>query len=250
MFGLKSFFSIFFFFLACNSKQEREKVAVEGVKNKGNSFSSSQTLNWSRKNLTTPRGKTAWMRQWKIWKYTFQFESIKKFRMSFNHIQQKCSISSRWTTSSHPFYVKCSMLIFSMETECVTENCAIDDSIIAQLSNNSFVHEKSATFINGRNTSQLVISTMQNDTFNNHSESTSDSVVRNNLGDLIFVLLCSLLIIVVIFGNTLVILSVLTTRRLRTVTNLFVTSLAVADWLVGIFVMPPAVAYYIIGMLT
>lgn len=45
----------------------------------------------------------------------------------------------------------------------------------------------------------------------------------------------------------LVSLSVLTTRRLRTVTNCFVTSLAVADWLVGIFVMPPAVALHWVG---
>lgn len=43
------------------------------------------------------------------------------------------------------------------------------------------------------------------------------------------------------------ILAVLTTRRLRTVTNCFVMSLAVADWLVGIFVMPPAVAVMLVG---
>lgn len=59
-------------------------------------------------------------------------------------------------------------------------------------------------------------------------------------------LLCALIIITVI-GNTLVIMAVLTTRRLRTVTNCFVMSLAVADWLVGIFVMPPAVAVMLIG---
>ncbi|CAO1442442.1 unnamed protein product [Diamesa tonsa] len=39
----------------------------------------------------------------------------------------------------------------------------------------------------------------------------------------------------------------MTTRRLRTVTNCFVMSLAVADWLVGIFVLPPAVFVFIVG---
>ncbi|RZC41494.1 7tm 1 and/or 7TM GPCR Srsx domain containing protein [Asbolus verrucosus] len=54
--------------------------------------------------------------------------------------------------------------------------------------------------------------------------------------------LLSVVIVVVIVGNTLVILAVITTKRLRTVTNCFVMSLALADWLVGVFVMPPAVA--------
>ncbi|KAL4143727.1 hypothetical protein QTP88_006021 [Uroleucon formosanum] len=48
-------------------------------------------------------------------------------------------------------------------------------------------------------------------------------------------------------GNTLIIFAVFTTRRLRTVTNYFVTSLAVADWLVGTFVMPIAVVYHVTG---
>lgn len=56
-----------------------------------------------------------------------------------------------------------------------------------------------------------------------------------------------LLIVVTLIGNTLVILAVLTTRRLRTVTNCFVMSLALADWLVGTFVMPPAVSLFVTG---
>lgn len=61
------------------------------------------------------------------------------------------------------------------------------------------------------------------------------------------VIFLSVVIVIVVIGNTLVIAAVITTRRLRTITNCFVMSLAVADWLVGIFVMPPAVAYLIVG---
>ncbi|XP_017047133.1 5-hydroxytryptamine receptor 1B [Drosophila ficusphila] len=56
-----------------------------------------------------------------------------------------------------------------------------------------------------------------------------------------------ILILVTVVGNTLVILAVLTTRRLRTVTNCFVMNLAITDWLVGTCVMPPSVVLYITG---
>ncbi|KAG8264697.1 hypothetical protein J6590_004704 [Homalodisca vitripennis] len=46
-------------------------------------------------------------------------------------------------------------------------------------------------------------------------------------------------------GNMLIIAAVITTRRLRTVTNCFVLSLAIADWLVGFFVMPLAVTKHL-----
>ncbi|GBP16983.1 Octopamine receptor [Eumeta japonica] len=59
------------------------------------------------------------------------------------------------------------------------------------------------------------------------------------------VIILFMLIVVTVIGNTLIISAVVTTKRLRTVTNCFVTSLAAADVLVGIFVMPPAIAVHI-----
>ncbi|XP_067644154.1 tyramine receptor 1 isoform X2 [Eurosta solidaginis] len=65
----------------------------------------------------------------------------------------------------------------------------------------------------------------------------------NALAVAIFVLL----FLVTVAGNLLVIVSVLSTRRLRTVTNCFVLNLAITDLLVGLFVMPPAVILYVVG---
>ncbi|XP_077992904.1 D(1) dopamine receptor-like [Glandiceps talaboti] len=53
--------------------------------------------------------------------------------------------------------------------------------------------------------------------------------------------------VIIILGNILVISSVLTFRRLRTVTNYFIVSLAVADTTVAVLVMPFAAANEIMG---
>ncbi|XP_046434288.1 probable G-protein coupled receptor No18 [Neodiprion pinetum] len=65
--------------------------------------------------------------------------------------------------------------------------------------------------------------------------------------DLLQAAVFSVLIFVTIVGNTLVIAAVITTRRLRSVTNCFVSSLAAADLLVGLAVMPPAVLLQLNG---
>jgi 7 transmembrane receptor (rhodopsin family) len=164
-------------------------------------------------------------------------------------------------------FLFCCSLIEGMEADCTLRECLIYQKISEQLRNSSADDEKIATNFNGTNLKQLLtmhredVNSLNGDTIMldnltfpyvnssfNSTESTADGPYRINFTDLIFVVLFCLLIIIVIIGNTLVILSVLTTRRLRTVTNLFVTSLAVADWLVGIFVMPPAVAYYLMGL--
>ncbi|XP_015368899.1 PREDICTED: octopamine receptor-like isoform X1 [Diuraphis noxia] len=81
----------------------------------------------------------------------------------------------------------------------------------------------------------------------NTTTSSQDLFRDRHLTDYLLIVLFCLVILTTVIGNTLIIFAVFTTRRLRTVTNYFVTSLAVADWLVGTFVMPIAVVYHVRG---
>ena len=130
--------------------------------------------------------------------------------------EQQSSLSSSYASSS--FNV-------SFDEEGVSESVEMNnDSIYGKLE-----------FHNATNI--IIHDNVTSTSHNHHNEDTSDI----EIADLILVVLFCLLIVVTIIGNTLVILSIITTRRLRTVTNCFVMSLALADWLVGVFVLPPAV---------
>ena len=67
-----------------------------------------------------------------------------------------------------------------------------------------------------------------------------------NKGIIIVIILGSIMVFTVL-GNILVILSIFTYRPLHNVQNMFMVSLAVADIMVAVLVMPLNVAYNIIG---
>lgn len=63
-------------------------------------------------------------------------------------------------------------------------------------------------------------------------------MVSSILGDILAsVLLCAVVLLVLV-GNTLVVAAVTTSRKLRTVTNVFIVNLACADLLLGVLVLP------------
>ena len=67
----------------------------------------------------------------------------------------------------------------------------------------------------------------------------NDNISTTTLAYVISVsFILSLIDIVTLIGNLLVVISVLTTKCLSTVTNYFIMSLAVADMLIAVFVLP------------
>ncbi len=88
-------------------------------------------------------------------------------------------------------------------------------------------------------------STTLNNTMTAAITTTTEITTMMPIGIRISLLICMILIdISAFFGNLLVICAFYRTRRLQTVTNYFIASLAFADALVAIFVLPLSILHY------
>lgn len=65
-----------------------------------------------------------------------------------------------------------------------------------------------------------------------------DGVEWSSLWNVITLIVLAIVDVMVVVGNVLVILAVYCTSKLRNVTNMFIVSLAVADLMVGVAVLP------------
>lgn len=79
------------------------------------------------------------------------------------------------------------------------------------------------------------------------SEGTEGSLEYSDAELVLLGVAMAILVLVIVFGNVLVITAILRFKRLQTVTNLFIASLAVADLIMGIGVVPFGSSYILIG---
>ncbi|XP_077995990.1 5-hydroxytryptamine receptor 1A-like [Glandiceps talaboti] len=86
-----------------------------------------------------------------------------------------------------------------------------------------------------------------NDQISSQSNTTTDFVAKDDVTSILLLTFCVIICLSTTLGNSLVIVSVRIERRLRTPHNLLTISLAVADLVVGIFVMPCFTIYIYMG---
>lgn len=106
--------------------------------------------------------------------------------------------------------------VWKMGENCMgTENCLIDE----EHPNRTFMEISTYDPMSGNLVTSTIVGLNTSYERDYNSTAAPNDASQTSIGVLIAVFLCTLLIFIVIFGNTLVILSVLTTRRLRTVSN-------------------------------
>ena len=98
--------------------------------------------------------------------------------------------------------------------------------------------------------SGLIIANNDSNTNTNLSEYNSDDLrdeVISEVGasDLVQIVLLGLLVVISVMGNLLVVSAVIKEQRLRTYTNYFIVSLACADLLVSVVVVPVSIVYQV-----
>ena len=89
------------------------------------------------------------------------------------------------------------------------------------------------------NTDSTVCSRMESPTILNSTLNTTDAeTVGSHISHAVLIVAYSSVIVVSVAGNGIVILSVITCRRMRTVTNYFIVSLAGADLMMAVLCVP------------
>ncbi|KAJ7399665.1 octopamine receptor-like protein [Pitangus sulphuratus] len=90
----------------------------------------------------------------------------------------------------------------------------------------------------------------QNETWLSNFSSAASSFVRGGIGlqEVVIGLILTLIDLITLLGNTVVFICPVVEKRLRTVTYMFIMSLATADFLVACLVMPFSIIYEVTGM--
>lgn len=94
-------------------------------------------------------------------------------------------------------------------------------------------------------TSKVMSFNEENTTVHKAFKNASQMSIWHDSGTWITILLYSIIFLLAVIGNLLVILTLIESRRMRTITNVFLLNLAISDLLLGIFCMP----FTLIGML-
>lgn len=111
------------------------------------------------------------------------------------------------------------------------------------------------------NTTEEFLATVGNSSYNRHLPFTNETNVNANttiihdlypsgysLTHIVFAsIVVTLLMIVIVVGNMLVIIAIITEKSLKNIQNWFIASLAVADFFLGLVIMPFSLANELMG---